>query len=110
MSTLFEFCTAVYGVVALTVAVATFIGASRMREPGVPDPENMGVFALITGLLWPVTVIGVAEAGMIVAIQRSHRPAVPAGGPCPLVCQSADPIPNALTGIRCESCGSRRLA
>lgn len=80
-SHLLEFWTAVYGVVAATVVVATFIGASRMREPGIPGPDNVGLFAVLAGLLWPVTVIGVAEAAMLVAIQQSNRPAVLHGSP-----------------------------
>ena len=73
------FWIALYGVVAVTVAVATFLAADRMREPGGPAPDNTVGFAVLAGLLWPVTVMGAAQVGMLVAIQHPHRSAVTHG-------------------------------
>jgi len=81
MSSLIVVWVAVYAVAALAVAVAAFISAVRFRGPGVPGPDNMGAYALLAGLLWPVSVIGVVEAGILVAIQEFHRPAVRSKSP-----------------------------
>ena len=68
---------ALYGVAAVTVAVATFLVAEWVREPGAPALDYPGVLAVVTGLLWPVIVSGAAQFGLIVAIQSvahySHR-------------------------------------
>jgi len=73
------FWIALYGVMAATVAVATFLAAEWFRDPGAPAPDHPGVLAAVTGLLWPVVVPGAAQCGLIVAIQsvvdHSHRPA-----------------------------------
>lgn len=70
---------ALYGVAAVTVAVAAFLAPEWIREPGTPAPAYPGVIAVVTGLLWPVVVSGAAQGGLIVAIQsmvhHSRRPA-----------------------------------
>ena len=72
------FWIALYGVMAATVAVATFLAAEWFRDPGAPALDHPGVLATVTGLLWPVVVPGAAQCGLIVAIQsvvdHSHRP------------------------------------
>lgn len=73
------FWIALYGVMAVTVAAATYLAAEWIREPGAPAPDHPGVLAVVTGLLWPVIVPGAAQFGLIVAIQsvvdHSHRAA-----------------------------------
>ena len=63
---------ALYGVAAVTAAVATFLVAGRMREPGAPAPDNAGRFAALAGVLWPLMVMGAAQVGILVTMHHSH--------------------------------------
>ena len=66
---------AVYAAVAVVCAVAAFLFAEWSREPGMPAPDNLGVLALLAGLLWPVLIIGLAQFAAIAAAQARVRAA-----------------------------------
>lgn len=69
-----------YAVVAMVSAVAVFLLAEWLREPGVPAPNHPGRFAVIAGLLWPVLAVGIAQWGLIAAVAaRLGETARPAG-------------------------------
>lgn len=59
----------VYAALAIVAAVAVFLAAEWLREPGVPAPDCSGRCALAAGLLWPVIILGIAQWGLIVAVQ-----------------------------------------
>ena len=61
------FWIALYGIVALAVAVIALLVAEWVREPGAPAPEHPGFFAALAGLLWPAVVIGLVQWGLIAA-------------------------------------------
>lgn len=48
-------------------AVAVFLFAEWIREPGVRAPDHPGRIAVVTGLLWPVVLIGMAQCAVLVA-------------------------------------------
>lgn len=66
---------ALYAGVAVVCAGAALLFAEWNREPGMPAPDNLGVLALLAGLLWPVLIIGLAQFAAIVAAQACVRAA-----------------------------------
>lgn len=58
-----------YAVVAVLAAAGIFLLTESRRQPGVAAPDRPGLCAVIAGLLWPVLVLGIAEWGLIAAIQ-----------------------------------------
>jgi hypothetical protein len=69
---------ALYGTIALAVAVTALVVAEWVREPGSPAPEHPGFFASLAGLLWPAVVIGLAQWALIAAIASPERRMSPA--------------------------------
>jgi hypothetical protein len=67
------FWIALYGIVALAVAVIALVVAEWVREPGAPAPEHPGFFAALAGLLWPAVLIGLAQWGLIAAAASPER-------------------------------------
>jgi hypothetical protein len=67
------FWIALYGIVALAVAVIALLVAEWVREPGAPAPEHPGFFAALAGLLWPAVVIGLAQWGLIAVVASPER-------------------------------------
>lgn len=62
-----------YGVVVNAVAVATFLFAELVREPHMTDWNRLEVLAVLTGLLWPVMVVGLLELVLLVVIRSMLR-------------------------------------
>ena len=73
----------VYAALATVAAVAVYLLAEWHRDPGVPAPDRPGLCAVAAGLLWPLLVLGIAQWGLVVAVQawlcKATRPA-DAGG------------------------------
>lgn len=59
----------VYAALAIVSAVAVFLLAEWLRKPGAPASGCQGRCAIAAGLLWPVIALGVAQWGLIVAVQ-----------------------------------------
>lgn len=64
---------ATYAALAIVAAVAAFLIAEWNRVPNTPAPEGPGRYALLSGLVWPVLIVGVAQWGLIVAVQARMR-------------------------------------
>ena len=69
------FWIALYGIVALAVAVIALLVAEWVRDPGAPAPEHPGFFAALAGLLWPALLIGIAELAVVCCAGRRFRQA-----------------------------------
>lgn len=69
-----------YGVVAVAVAIAAFLTAEWVREPGTAAPDTPGVLAVVTGVLWPVILLGVAQWGLIAVLHARIRHSRPQAG------------------------------
>ena len=67
------FWIALYGIVALAVAVIALLVAEWVREPGAPAREHPGFFAALAGLLWPAVIIGLVQWGLIAAAASPER-------------------------------------
>ena len=71
---------AVYSALAIVAAVAVFLLAEWLRQPGTPAPDCPGRCAIAAGLLWPILVVGVAQWGLIAAVRaRICAADIPAG-------------------------------
>lgn len=68
---------ACYLAVATIAAAAVFLFAEWTREPGVRGPDHPGRIALLTGLVWPLVLIGLAQGALVVAAGNrwGRRPA-----------------------------------
>ena len=64
---------AVYSAPAILAAAAIFLVAEWNRVPGVPAPESPGRYAVVAGFIWPVLIVGVAQWGLIAAVQTRMR-------------------------------------
>ncbi len=64
---------AVYSALAIVAAAAVFLVAEWNRVPGVPAPEGPGRYAVVAGFIWPVLIVGVAQWGLIAAVQTRMR-------------------------------------
>ncbi|MCB1292175.1 hypothetical protein [Mycolicibacterium sp.] len=62
-----------YGVVVIAVAVATFLFTELVREPHMTDRNRLEILAVLTGLLWPVMVVGLLELVLLVVIRSMLR-------------------------------------
>ncbi len=65
-----------YMAVAAIAAVAAFLLAESVREPGetAPDRPVRVTFAAVAGLLWPVLAIGLVQWALIAALHRHLNP------------------------------------
>lgn len=63
------FWIAIYAALATVAAVAVHLLAEWHRDPGVPAPDRPGLCAVAAGLLWPLLVLGIAQWGLVVAVQ-----------------------------------------
>lgn len=66
-----------YGAVAVAAAALTFVAADWFREPGTPAADHPGRIALLTGLLWPVVMIGLAQWAAIARLRPRQVVAPP---------------------------------
>jgi hypothetical protein len=57
-----------YAIVAMAVAVATFLFSEWVREPAGTASDNPGAVAIAAGLLWPVLAIGLVQWLLIAAL------------------------------------------
>lgn len=62
-----------YAVTALIVAVAAFLLAEWIREPGTPAPDHPGAIALVAGALFPVVIVGALQWAIIAAAHARMR-------------------------------------
>ncbi len=67
----------IYAGAAITTSGAVVVVAEFLRHADTPATEHLGGLALITGLLWPVVLLGGVEIGFIAALvamsMRRHR-------------------------------------
>lgn len=74
-----------YVAVAMAVAVAAFLFAEWVREPGGTASDNPGGVAIAAGFLWPVLAIGLVQWLLIAALaSRVRKPGLSAARPGPL--------------------------
>ncbi len=59
---------AVYAAMAIAIACVVFVLTEFLRQPDIPAAKHLCLPALITGLLWPVVLLGCAECGLIAAL------------------------------------------
>lgn len=72
----------IYVAVAAVVALAMFVVAEFLREPGVPAPHRPGMCALALGLVWPMLAVAAAQLALIGLLgHRLSHSAGPTGGP-----------------------------
>ena len=57
----------------IAVAVATFLFTELVREPHMTDRNRLEILAVLTGLLWPVMVVGLLELVLLVVIRSMLR-------------------------------------
>lgn len=66
----------IYGALGVAAAAAVFLAAEWFRDPGVPAPDHPGWIAVVSGLLWPVLLIGLAQWSVLAALgSRRDEPA-----------------------------------
>ena len=58
-----------YAALSIVVAIAVFLLAEWVRTPGAPASDCPGRCAIVAGFFWPVLVLGIAQWGLIVAVQ-----------------------------------------
>lgn len=66
----------VYAALAIVSAIAWFLVAEWLREPGAPASGCQGRCATVAGLLWPVVLVGIVQWGLIIAVQSWLRGSV----------------------------------
>ncbi|MET0703581.1 MAG: hypothetical protein ABWY93_28390 [Mycobacterium sp.] len=63
----------IYLMGVVVTAVGAYVQSRSLRDDRGPAPQNLMWIAVLAGLVWPVVLLGLAQFGLFVAVQRIAR-------------------------------------
>jgi hypothetical protein len=64
---------AIYLMGVVVTSLGAYLQSRSLRDDHGPAPKNLFWVAALAGLAWPVILLGVAQFGLFVAVQRIAR-------------------------------------
>ncbi|MET0699592.1 MAG: hypothetical protein ABWY93_08000 [Mycobacterium sp.] len=62
-----------YVVGSAITALGVYVERRFIRNDGSPTPDNLPVLTMLTGLVWPVVLLGAVQFGILIVVRRLTR-------------------------------------